>query len=97
MKFRPVVGDEFFALWQKVNGYMQKKKGYLEHKLHRSFDPNARYRFVNVARWASLEDFNAAHDEGFRSLVTQATWKDFTPFPTLYDVVHLAKDVVTES
>jgi heme-degrading monooxygenase HmoA len=83
--------DEFFALWQQVNAYMRNKKGYLEHKLHRSLDPKARYRFVNVARWASLEQFNAAHDEGFRSLVTQPEWQSFTAFPTLYEVVHEAK------
>jgi heme-degrading monooxygenase HmoA len=83
--------DEFFALWQQVNAYMRKKKGYLEHKLHRSLDKNARYRFVNVARWASLEDFNAAHDEEFRALVAQPGWPSFPSFPTLYEVVHEAK------
>ena len=80
--------EEFFALWQQVNEYMQKKKGYLEHKLHRSLAPDAKYRFVNVARWVSLEEFNAAHDEGFRALVGRPEWAAFRPFPTLYEVVH---------
>jgi hypothetical protein len=45
---------EFLALWQQVNEYMRAKKGYLEHELHRSMAPDARFRFVNVAngrRW----------------------------------------------
>ena len=83
--------EEFFAMWQQVNAYMQRKKGYLEHKLHRSLAPDARYRFVNVARWASLEEFNAAHDEGFRALVTKPAWASFPAFPTMYEVVHEGK------
>lgn len=80
--------DEFFALWQQVNTYMRQKRGYLEHKLHRSLTPDAKYRFINVARWASKQDFDAAHDEGFRALVTKPEWTPFRSFPGLYEVVH---------
>ncbi len=80
--------DEFLALWQQVNTYMRQKRGYLEHKLHRSLAPDAQYRFINVARWASAEDFNAAHDEGFRALVARPEWAPFRSFPALYQVVH---------
>lgn len=79
--------DEFFALWQQVNAYMRGKAGYLGHKFHRSLTADARFRFVNVAQWASLEDFNTAHDEGFRALVSQPAWSSFRSFPTLYQVV----------
>ena len=80
--------DEFFSLWRQVNDHMRQKKGYLGHKLHRSLAPDARFRFVNVARWESLEDFNAAHDEGFRTLVSQPAWAAFPSSPALYEVVH---------
>ncbi|HEY1241928.1 MAG TPA: antibiotic biosynthesis monooxygenase family protein [Bryobacteraceae bacterium] len=80
---------EFFELWKKVNSYMRQKPGYLSHKLHRSMEPDAAFRFVNVAQWASLEDFQAAHDAGFRNLVTEAAWSGFpAPHPALYEVVH---------
>ncbi|HEY7098855.1 MAG TPA: antibiotic biosynthesis monooxygenase family protein [Terriglobales bacterium] len=82
---------DFFSLWQQVNSYMRKKKGYRSHQLHRSLAPDARYRFINVARWASLEDFNAAHDEGFYRLVGRPEWAEFPPFPTLYEVVNEAQ------
>jgi hypothetical protein len=67
---------------------MRKKKGYIGHKLHRSLVPDAQYRFVNVAQWASQEDFDAAHDNGFRALVSQPQWRTFPSFPALYEVVH---------
>jgi|SRR5215471_16015473 len=80
--------NEFFSLWQQVNTYMRNKQGYLGHKLHRSLAPDARFRFVNVAQWKSRADFDAAHDAGFRSIVTQPEWSAFVSFPTLYEVVH---------
>jgi len=83
--------DEFFALWQQVNTYMRAKPGYLEHNLHRSLAPDARFRFVNVARWTSQADFDAAHDDGFRALVSRPEWAAFRPFSTLYEVVHEGK------
>ena len=83
--------DEFFSLWQEVNRYMRSKGGYLGHKLHRSLAPDARYRFVNIAQWASLNDFQAAHDDGFRSLVSQPHWQVFTSTPSLFEVVHEGK------
>ena len=46
---------------------------------------------MNVARWKSLEDFNAAHDDGFRGLVGQREWASFPAFPTLYEVVDEGK------
>jgi len=73
--------DEFFGLWRQVNTYMRGKKGYLEHKLHRSLRPDAPFRYVNVARWASMAEFEAAHDEGFRALVGQPAWKAFRAVP----------------
>jgi len=59
--------------------------------LHRALEPDASFRFVNVARWASMEQFHAAHDEGFRELVAVADWSMFPPHPVLYEVVHEAR------
>src|SRR5690348_7417093 len=80
--------EEFFALWQQVNTYMRDKRGYISHKLHRAINDEAPFRFVNVAQWSSMEDFQAAHDEGFRALVSQPQWAAFRSRPGLYEVVH---------
>jgi heme-degrading monooxygenase HmoA len=80
--------EEFFAAFQKVNAYMRAQKGYVGHKMHRSLVPDARHRFVNVVEWASREECEAAHDEGFRALISQPAWSDVRSTPALYDVVH---------
>ena len=82
--------EEFFGLWRQVNLYMRAKPGYLEHKLHRSLAPDAAYRFVNVAVWESEAYFQAAHDDGFRALVSQPAWAEFRSHPALYEVFHEA-------
>lgn len=88
--FKVPVGREehFFSLWQQVNTYMKTKPGYLGHKLHRALSPEAPHRFVNVAQWSSLEQFQAAHDDGFRALVAQPGWEEFPAFPNLFEVIH---------
>jgi heme-degrading monooxygenase HmoA len=80
--------DEFFRLWEQVNAYMRTKPGYLGHKLHRALAPDAPFRFVNVAQWASVEHFQAAHDARFHELVGQPAWSAFQPHPALYEVIH---------
>lgn len=80
--------EKFFSLWDQVNKYMKTKPGYLGHKLHRALAPDATYRFVNVAQWASAEQFHAAHDEGFRTLAKQPAWAEFPHAPFLYEVIH---------
>lgn len=79
---------EFFALWEQVNGYMRSKAGYLGHRLHRALAPDASFRFINVVQWASAEHYRAAHDEGFRAMVSQPAWSGFHSNPGLYEVVH---------
>jgi heme-degrading monooxygenase HmoA len=78
---------EFLELWKKVNAYMQRKPGYLGHKLHRAIAPDAPFQFVNVAQWASMAHFQGAHDPGFRELVDQPEWSAFLPHRVLFEVV----------
>ena len=80
--------EEFFAGYQKVNAYMRAKKGYVSNKMHRSLAPDARYRFVNVVEWESREACEAAHDAGFRELVSQPELSSVRSTPALYEVVH---------
>ena len=50
--------------------------------------PDATFRFVNIARWESLERFQAAHDgDEFRRVVSMAGWSEFPSSPALYEVV----------
>lgn len=79
--------DEFVELWSEVNRYMRAKRGFLFNRLHRASTPDARFRFINYVQWATEEDWRAAHDAGFRSLVGKPVWRDFPHTPALFDVV----------
>lgn len=84
-------GDDetFLARWRVVNAYMTKKPGYLNDRLHRSVDPAARFRYVNYVEWESAELYAAAHDDGFRAIVTDPKWGTrMSSTAALYDVVH---------
>lgn len=83
--------DQFLQFWKQVNAYMQKKPGYLSHKLHRSTTPDTAFRYVNVARWSSLAQYQAAHDAGFRELINKPEGAAFRPHPFVYEVVHEAQ------
>lgn len=80
--------DDFIALWREVNAYMTRKPGYLSHRLHRSLAPDGKFRFINIPVWETVEQFNAAHDDGFRQLISQPGWADFSHTGTLCEVIH---------
>ncbi len=77
--------EEFLKGWEAARDYMKQQKGYVSTALHRSLDPKARFRFINVAEWESPEDFQAAlNNPEF------ATMRDSTPFahyPSVYEVI----------
>jgi heme oxygenase (mycobilin-producing) len=57
----PEEADErFFAAWKPSRDFMAERAGFLDTALHRSLAPDAEFRFVNVARWRSPADFQAA-------------------------------------
>lgn len=80
--------DAFFDLWRQVNVYMAAKPGYVNHRLHRAVSDTAPYRFINYVEWESPEAWEAAHDDGFRELVGDPRWAEFTTTPALYEIVH---------
>jgi heme oxygenase (mycobilin-producing) len=80
-------GDEekFLRGWEAARNFMQRQKGYVATRLHRSLDPTARFRFINVAEWATPADFQAAlyHPEFVK--LREAT--PFAHYPSLYEVI----------
>lgn len=84
----PGEDGRFMNLWQQINGYMAAKPGYRNHRLHRALSGEARFRYINYAEWDSVEDWQKAHDDGFRALVADPAWAEFTSTPILCEVVH---------
>ena len=80
--------ERFVELWTEASRYFRERPGYLSLRLHKAVSPDAQYRFVNVARWDSLEHFQAAHaTEEFRRVVTADGWDEFPSTPALYEVI----------
>jgi heme-degrading monooxygenase HmoA len=79
--------DAFLGLWSQIDDHMRARDGFRWRNLHKSLDGESRFRYVNVAGWDSADQFDAAHDEGFRRLQSQAGWQEFPAQPALYTVV----------
>jgi heme-degrading monooxygenase HmoA len=76
--------EEFLRGWERAAEYMRQQPGFLSSRLHRALASDARFRFINVAEWASPQDFQAAvTSEKFREIAKGAG----PAAPALYEVV----------
>ena len=76
--------EDFLRGWERAADYLRQQPGFLSSRLHRAVGPDARFRFVNVAEWASPQDFQAAvTSEQFREIAKGAG----PGSPALYEVV----------
>jgi heme oxygenase (mycobilin-producing) len=76
---------EFLQHWETARDFMQRQKGYVATRLHRSLNDSARFRFINVAEWQTAADFQAAF-----SHLDFAKLRETMPFahdPSLYEVI----------
>jgi len=76
---------EFLQGWEATRDFMQRQKGYVSTRLHRSLNPDARFRFINVAEWETPADFHAALTHPDFVKLRQAT--PFVHYPSLYEVI----------
>ena len=76
---------EFLQGWMAARDFLQRQPGYIATRLHRSLDPAARFRFINVAEWATPADFQAAVNHSAFADLRRAT--QFASYPSLYQVV----------
>ena len=78
--------DAFIAAWEKTRDFLQTQPGYIDTSLHRALASDAEFQFVNVAHWASAEEFTAAiRSPGMRE--ASADLAAYRPHPALYRVV----------
>jgi heme-degrading monooxygenase HmoA len=76
--------EEFLRGWERAANYMREQPGFVSSRLHRALAPDARFRFINVAEWASPQDFQAAvTSDEFREIAKGAG----PGSPALYEVV----------
>ena len=75
--------EQFIAAWEKTRDYLETQAGYLDTSLHQALASDAEFQFVNVAHWASAEDFTAAiRSPGMREAADGLV--GYRPHPALY-------------
>jgi len=52
--------EEFIKTWKQTAQLMKNEPGFIDTKLHRSLDPDARFQFINIALWESAEAWRTA-------------------------------------
>jgi quinol monooxygenase YgiN len=88
--FEPPAASEesFLAEFAHGKAHMTAQPGFLALRLHRAITPGARFRFVDVARWASAEAFwSALKSPGMQAVLARPYWKDVPYFAGIVDVV----------
>ncbi len=82
----PADADEgFITAWEQARDFLAAQDGYRSTELHQSLGPDAEFRFVNVAEWASPAAFQAATGQpGFRHAAAAIQHR---AHPGLYEVV----------
>ena len=79
--------DDCSAQWEKVHSYLKKQPGYISMHLYKAISSDARFRFISIAEWKSVDHYQAAREsEEFRAL-TSGFQKTFPHFPAFYEVV----------
>ena len=90
--------DDFVGQWEASIAAARHAPGFRGTRLHRSLDPDAPYPVVNVARWDSVEDWEAAFGKYFSRPRREDTgqagggWNAVSAQPALYSVVHVTPD-----
>ncbi|MFE0756967.1 antibiotic biosynthesis monooxygenase family protein [Inquilinus sp. NPDC058860] len=60
--------SRFLSDWTASNDFMKQQSGLIDGTLYATADDNARYRFINVARWASETDLAEARKRHWEHL-----------------------------
>ena len=77
--------EEFLTRWREAAELLRHASGFVSTRLHESLDPQAKFRFVNVAEWESPQHFQAAmRTEAFQQIARKMP---FVASPALYRVV----------
>src|SRR5260370_40030815 len=64
---------------------MRHEPGFLSSRLHQSLNPQAKFRFVNVAQWESAQHFQTAMSkEAFQKGIGQM---NYVAYPALYEII----------
>ena len=75
------------AFWEKAADFMRQQPGYISTRLHKAIVSWARFHYINVAEWESVNHFeNVMNSEEFKKLVGPYM-KEFPHYPGVYEII----------
>ena len=77
--------EELLAGSAEGRRFTERQPGFVSTALHRTLDPEARSRYINVAAWESAGDFRAAL--GHPDFAAYRARVPFVHFPSVYTVM----------
>ena len=81
----PEQDQRFLQLWRQADELLRRRGGYRTTRLHKALEPQARFRYVNVAELDSVETWQSVvGSPEFAPIAAQMA--DFSPSPGLYTV-----------
>jgi heme-degrading monooxygenase HmoA len=79
--------EEALAYWERCADVLRSQPGFISTCLHRAISPDARFALINVAKWASAEQFYEAVSKPEFQAVAVEDAKKYPHSPALYEVV----------
>lgn len=59
--------EKFLDAWEHANAHLKSQSGFVSTALHQAASANPDFRFVNIGRWKSADDFRrATQSNGFQ-------------------------------
>lgn len=55
--------DEFIATWEDRSRFTESAEGFISAELHRAIGPDTEFKVINVSKWESMADFEAATND----------------------------------
>jgi len=81
----PEQDEEFLELWRRADELIRTSGGYIRTRLHKALQPDARFRYINVAEIGAVDTWRSVvSGDEFRAV--SARMAKFQPSPALYDV-----------
>jgi heme-degrading monooxygenase HmoA len=81
----PEQDEEFLELWHRADELIRTGGGYMRTRLHKALQPDAQFRYINVAEIGAVDTWRSVvFGDEFRAVSAQMA--KFQPSPALYDV-----------
>jgi heme-degrading monooxygenase HmoA len=77
--------EQFLKSWHETAEVLRQAPGFISTRLHESLDPQAKFRFINVAQWESAQHFQEAMKA--RADAFRQDRGKFVANPALYRVI----------